>query len=235
MTTRNTYNWKTSLSVRLFTNNGNICLHILVCRLTTWLECHSGQILVRYEEASKAESAHITLSVLHSRLADTIKALKATLCVTDQRPSFQNPPCWLLLIRCNKWYLDFIIITKRNLCAKLGIERKPGSEEGKRVTCFFNVCVSLYGFWSGQGFEIRNLRLCRTCLSDLPQQVKISSLPLILTQINIKLNTRPCSVNFMWLRMIGFLLHHTARIKEHETPMRVPVSQWNLFPISLYV
>lgn len=117
---------------------------------------------------------------------------------------------------------------KENLCTKLGIERKPGGEKGKQRPW----CVSLNGFRSGQGFENRNLRLCCTCLSDLPQQVKISSLPLILTQINIKLNTRPGSVNFMWLRMIGFLLHHTARIKEHETPMRVPVSQWNPFPIS---
>jgi len=79
--------------MRLSNNNGNICLHVLVCGLTTWFECHSGQILVRYEEASKGESAHITLSVLHSSLADTIRALKATLYVTDQRTSFQNSPC----------------------------------------------------------------------------------------------------------------------------------------------
>lgn len=127
------------------------------------------------------------------------------------------------------------------LCTKSAIERKTGSEKMEMWELFSYLlfkgwqCVSHCGFRSGRGFENRNLRLCRTCLSDLPQQVKISSLPLILTQINIKLNTRPCSVNFMWLRMIGFLLHHTARIKEHETPMRAPVSQWNPFSISLYI
>lgn len=67
----------------LCSNNGNICLHILVCRLTTCFECHSGQILVRYEEASKGETVHITLSVRHLRLTHTIGVLKAELQIKD--------------------------------------------------------------------------------------------------------------------------------------------------------
>lgn len=127
--------------MRLSNNNGNICLHIVVCRLTTWLECHSGQILVRYEEASKGESAHITLSVLHSSLADTIRALKATLSVTDQRTSFQNSPCWLLLIHCYKWYLDFIIITKRKTCyvQSQPLRERRAARKG-RCESFFLTC-----------------------------------------------------------------------------------------------
>lgn len=122
----------------------------------------------------------------------------------DQRLSSRISPCWLLLIHCHKCYLDFIIGTRR--------ETRCVQSKASREQAFHSLLMTT----SIPCLKNRYLRPRSTCLSDLSRQVELSSLPLILTQINIKLNTRPCSVNFMWLRMIGFLLRHTARIKEHE-------------------